>query len=450
MVAENSFLVNPDQKEFIDRLDAEFYHPKYRKNPFVKDLLEPLGRVAETVNRKPEPGQRYHYIELSSLDKETKRIKEAEQLELYDYQDLPSRAKTIVQAGDILVSKLGEKMITVVEQKHQGSVATNAFIVLRPQVDLSSEAFAFILELEPVKKQLERYSYGLRQRITNRDFKKIKLPIPKRIEDRRRLESRVDYYLAEKKRVVEEYQSLFSQLEDILLEELSIEVTTEEDRDSFQVPGEMIEVASFAPKFYSPEYVVVLNQIKEHDYKSYRLRELVEQVAVGRPLRASKEGDTKYLTSKNIEQLEIDLSKLASTEVSGTISSLEEGDLVVVTAGSKLGTTALVSEEAAGVTFNNHIYRLVTTERIDQFYLAVYLNSILGDKQFKRYIGGAMHQNISKQDLSNLEILLPPKEIQQRISNKLREVYKRIKAGYQQLEEEKEEIEEKVISMLSK
>ncbi|MGM0501230.1 MAG: restriction endonuclease subunit S [Bacillota bacterium] len=444
------FTFSGDRAELQFRADAEYHHPKYKLDLFNDKILFKLGEITETSNRKIEDNQEYNYIELNSIEKQTNKIKRREELEVYSYQDLPSRAKTIVKEGDILLSKLGNKSITVVDEEHEGCVASNTFIVFRPTVAISSITLAFILQLKEVKKQFAKYSYGVRKRITNRNFKRIKVPLLNDKDELETIESLIINYINKKDKIIQNYKNLSAKLEKLLLNELSIMINKQEENDSFAVNGDLIVEDNFNPEFYNPEYLKVVQNLKDHQYPNYKLKDIIKKLTVGRPLSSSAKGNVEYLTAKNIDEIEIDTSELEKAKMSGKIPYLKNGDLILISAGHKLGTTAIVTETEEDITFNNHLYRLVPGSKINEFYLLVYLNSILGSKQFQRYKSGGVQPSINKRDILNLEILLPPSEIQDEITNKLIRKYSKIKKDYQELEQEKEKIEAEIINMLTK
>lgn len=92
-----------------------------------------IGDVCDPVSKRGPNGDvpTFQYIDLGSIDNKTKTIVKAS---LLDVADAPSRAKQIVQAGDVLFSNVRVYLenIAPVPDDLDGEVASTAFCVLRP------------------------------------------------------------------------------------------------------------------------------------------------------------------------------------------------------------------------------------------------------------------------------------------------------------------------------
>lgn len=89
-----------------------------------------------------DPSGKFSYIDLSSVDKVTKRIESAVTV---DCSDAPSRARQLVKAGDILVSTVRPNLngVAVVPSELDGATASTGYTVLRPRVDTIDGSYLF-------------------------------------------------------------------------------------------------------------------------------------------------------------------------------------------------------------------------------------------------------------------------------------------------------------------
>ncbi|HIF9343065.1 TPA: restriction endonuclease subunit S [Photobacterium damselae] len=80
---------------------------------------------------KPEASRKFNYIDISSVNRETKTI--CEPSEIFG-KDAPSRARKIVNTGDVLVSMTRPNLNAVakVPDKYNGQIASTGFDVLKP------------------------------------------------------------------------------------------------------------------------------------------------------------------------------------------------------------------------------------------------------------------------------------------------------------------------------
>ncbi|MCB1864442.1 MAG: restriction endonuclease subunit S [Chromatiales bacterium] len=84
----------------------------------------------------------FDYIDLSSVDKDAKRITT---VETYACAEAPSRARQIVQTGDILVSTVRPNLngVAAVGPEHDGLTASTGYCVLRPDAQCLDSSFLF-------------------------------------------------------------------------------------------------------------------------------------------------------------------------------------------------------------------------------------------------------------------------------------------------------------------
>ncbi|PRX23251.1 type I restriction enzyme S subunit [Orenia metallireducens] len=440
-----SYLVDFDSDLFVDRMDPMFHHPKFKDTSFSEVFLKKLGEVSEIINRKPKKGKKYRYIELGSINKNTGKIEEVDKLEEYSYENLPSRAKKVVRRGDIIVSKLVENYtVVVVGEEHDGCVATNAFMIIRPRIDISSDLLAYILKLDDIIKQFQRYGYGATAvRISNSDFKRIRIPIPTPADLKSILESRVEIFKERKESLIQRYDNRFVEIEKRFLDLLGVKLDSVDYKNNFKVKGELLREENLHPSFYKPEHLVVDQVMEDSQYQSIKLREVVEDLTIGSSLTSNAKGKLLYISSRNINRFELDLRKLNNGNLKEKeYARLSTGDILIVNAGYKLGYATVVNKEGEGLSFNNHIYRLRLKDDVIPYYIVIFLNSELAKKQFERYSGGVAHKNINLDSLLDMKILLPNQEVQQRISKEIRGVYEEIIKGYESCKDEDRKLSE--------
>lgn len=108
----------------------------------LSDICLPV----ETTDPRTRPNDWIEYIDISSIDRESKRIVETKHL---SGKDAPSRARQEVQGGDVLFSTVRPNLqaIATVPDRLHGQVASTGFCVLRPASGVSSD-FLFRAVLE--------------------------------------------------------------------------------------------------------------------------------------------------------------------------------------------------------------------------------------------------------------------------------------------------------------
>ena len=96
----------------------------------------------QTWNPKSSGVGSFDYIDLSSVDKDTKSIAS---IERYECSDAPSRARQLVESDDVLVATVRPNLngVALVNGAHHGMTASTGYCVLRPDKDKLDSRFLF-------------------------------------------------------------------------------------------------------------------------------------------------------------------------------------------------------------------------------------------------------------------------------------------------------------------
>ncbi len=105
----------------------------------------PIGDFVErcqTWNPKTSGAGSFDYIDLSSVDKDTKSINS---IERYECSDAPSRARQLVETGDVLVATVRPNLngVALVNGAEDGMTASTGYCVLRPKDDKLDSRYLF-------------------------------------------------------------------------------------------------------------------------------------------------------------------------------------------------------------------------------------------------------------------------------------------------------------------
>lgn len=93
-------------------------------------LLATLGELADVPVEQTGPTGDFVYIDISSIDREAKRISDPKHMTL---SQAPSRAKQVLRAGDVLVSMTRPNLnaVALVPEQLDGAIGSTGFHVLR-------------------------------------------------------------------------------------------------------------------------------------------------------------------------------------------------------------------------------------------------------------------------------------------------------------------------------
>jgi len=168
-----------DAKE-ADRIDAEYFQPKYdeiyniiRQYNHGFDSLENLVEIRDD-NYQPEENKIYNYIELADIGNNGEIINHTQAVGL----DLPSRARRMVKNKDLIVSSIEGSLdkIAIIPQDHDSSLCSTGFFVMHSD-KIEIEVLFIFLKTVAGLLQLKRGCSGtILTAISKNELNKIVVP----------------------------------------------------------------------------------------------------------------------------------------------------------------------------------------------------------------------------------------------------------------------------------
>lgn len=148
-----------------------------------------LGEVCEekTGTRDPrlQPFETFCYVDISSVDNNQKRILNTSVLL---GKDAPSRARQVINAGDVIVSTTRPNLNAVALVPHEldNQICSTGFCVLRPKKELERDyLFAYVCSPDFVKNLSDLVKGALYPAVTDKQVKAQVIPVPPLHEQKR-------------------------------------------------------------------------------------------------------------------------------------------------------------------------------------------------------------------------------------------------------------------------
>jgi type I restriction enzyme, S subunit len=158
-------------------------------------LTVPIGEVTvEIVQREPQTDESFVYIDISSIDRETKRISTPQKMM---GQDAPSRARKVVQTEDVLISMTRPNLnaVAMVPWNLDGQIASTGFDVLRaPGLD-SRWMFYLVRTTDFVQSMSELVQGALYPAVRSKDIRSFEIPLAP-LDEQKRIADKLDALLA--------------------------------------------------------------------------------------------------------------------------------------------------------------------------------------------------------------------------------------------------------------
>lgn len=157
----------------------------------IWDAVE-IGAICErcrAIDPRGSADFRFRYIDISGMDRETKRIKSAP---IVFESNAPIRARQVVNKADVLVSTLHPNLnaVAMVPDELDGEIASTALCVLRARNRIVDPRFIFYFARSRpfIDALLQRIQGTTRQAATDHDVRAVKIPLPPLSEQRRIVE----------------------------------------------------------------------------------------------------------------------------------------------------------------------------------------------------------------------------------------------------------------------
>ena len=348
----------------------------------IADVCEP----AELRDPRQDPAGKFHYVDISGIDRTCKAIAEHQTL---SGADAPSRARKAIRKGDVLVSTVRPNLnaVAMVPAYLDGHIASTGFCVLRPNRAVIEPRYLFYRTLTPefvtaLTARVRGISYPA---VSDKDVKQVEVPLPP---------------LAEQRRIVE----ILDRADD--LRRLRAEADARADR---------ILPSLFVRMFGDPATNSMHWPIK-------RIGEVCDIVSGATPRTERPEfwgGGIPWATPKDLSELDgWSLDRTARTLTGEGLAScsaamVPEGSVLL----SSRAPIGLVAVAGMPMCTNQGFKNLVCGPDVDPWYLfgwcrirTTYLQS-LGR--------GATFKEISKRIVESIELPLPPMQRQRRFRSRL-------------------------------
>ena len=153
-------------------------------------LLAPIGEhilpIETWTPTNAAPDEEFEYIDIASVDRESKRITNANQLLT---TDAPSRARQIVRDGDVLVSTVRPNLnaVAMVPAHLSDAIASTGFCVLRCHSQTLDRDYLFhwVRTAEFVNDMIRKATGASYPAVSDRIIKESQIPLPPLSEQKR-------------------------------------------------------------------------------------------------------------------------------------------------------------------------------------------------------------------------------------------------------------------------
>ena len=450
------------RNEIYGRIDPHFYRPSFirfynilQKSKFeIKTIREISERVTSGATPKSK-GSAYATKEEGIPFIRSGDINEDKTINFDDILYIKSEIHNKLLKGsklkkeDVLIAIVGATIGQVSIYDHEREANINQAIALvRLKEGINPEYVKAFLLSTLGQKQLNRIKRPVARANINLDeIGGIHIILPPLEPENKVVEFMGQLYQRQKQKETEA-QQLIDSINEYVLEELSIKLPEVKDEMCYVVTADEVKNNRCDAYYYQPKFTLVESKLEAVDYPVFSIGELITDLSGGATPKV--EGDfytdidgVFFLRVQNISMEGIILEdvKFIKREVhEGMLkrSQLNKNDLVYTITG-RIGSVAVVPEGFEG-NINQHSVRFHLKEKINNivinpYYVAIFLNTELGNFLAIRKATGGTRPALDYHTLKSLIIPLPSEEIQDKIT-------KEVKARMQKAEQLRKEAKE--------
>lgn len=417
-----------------NNLSAEFYHPAKLA------ALKKLQKFKNKVSDKFVPAKKI----INSVDDEkTVNLDNIHNGFIDDYSFEESKSsKKILKENDVVISKLRPylKEIAFVTGDFGGAHCSTELIILREKIKEGISKFGlfpflFTKEVQTILFWSQkgtnhpRFDEDVLLDLGTPDFsngtlKKLKSMI---------LESCVNYAQSKQK---------YKEAENLIIKNIGFNRKSLDNRLKFIINFlDMKTNDRFDASFYRPEYSDLIKFISTKGYVS--IEDVKQFNKRGAQPQYSFEGEIKVVTSKHLGSDFVDFDNLEKTTVEDyenqKRSRVKKFDVLIYTTGAYVGRTNCFFEDGK-ILASNHV-NILRVKGINPVYLAVFLNSQLGQMQVQKYVSGSAQAELYPKHIEKFVVWDAPKELQNKVAEKATDAYILRKKALELLERAKNEVE---------
>jgi len=441
-------IIRKSQLEGGLRLDSEFYHPekleamKRLSKLGVSTISENFRNIKEIFNPSRHrlattPARVFDLSDVSSfLLEEGTKVEKADEV---------GSTKKIIRQNDVLISRLRPylKEVSFVGFNDIQKLASTEFVVLRKKKDskFPPQALFAFLTTDEVQKILF-WSQGGTEHPRFSENLLMGLKLPKISE--KMAESIVDDVNGTYKNYLIS-QNLYSQAEKLLLEELGLKDFEVEDNLSYIVNLSEVKSAHRADaEYFQPKYEKLIEKIKSKNARI--LGELVSMKKGIEPGSEIYQDEGKLfirVSSLSKNGLEDKDQKYLSDELYQKLKKNYEPkvDEILLTKDATPGTAYVVKEPIEGIVSSGILRLKLKNEKVENEYLALCLNSVIGQMQAERDGGGSIITHWRPEQIKSILIPVLPKSTQQKIADLVQKSHETRSKAKQLLEQARQSIE---------
>jgi len=448
-------VIKLSELEGAKRIDAEYYKPEYLSlfDRLRKAVCVPAKSVAFPARRKFNPNAKeyFDYIEISEVDLSTGDFNVSKIIG----KEAPDRAQWIVNKDDVLVSTVRpiRNAVILIRENKENLVCSSGFAVIHPYKVQANYLFLYF-KIPFVAKLLNRHTTATEYPTINWNDV-LNTPI---YVGREEFQVKISFLIDESFGLLEQSRTLYSQAENLLLEELGLKDFKPKYEKTYTAKlSDTFSAHRIDAEYFQPAYEEVIRKIEDIT-ELKPLGKLANRVK----LKINPENNKLYRYIE-ISDVLIDIGEVNYTERLGkdlppnARIPVKGGELIISKVRPTRGAIGIIPYCLGEDLICSSAFSVFNVNSPLKEYLYVITRSIIGKLQLEKPTKGTSYPTIEDLDVEKLRIPLLPLSTQQKIASLVQQAHEARRKAKELLEIAKKAVEiaiekneEEVLDYLSK
>ena len=446
-------IIHKLQLEGAHRLDAEYYQPEYVNNEKIISSYDykTLGEISEIAYGTTPSGASFYKQGIPFVRSQNFSLLTINNSELVfcDEKFHFDNKKSSIRPRDILFAAVGTTIgqLAIVQNSiKKGNINQNIARVRITSKKIDSLFAGLFFASRIGQLQISRLVTGNAQSYLNTNQVKLfKVPI---ISQRKQLE--IAKYFDKIQNRIEFANSIYFQAENLLLEELGLKDFKPKEELSYVINFSTLRSANrIDAEYFKPRYNKLIDYLKDK-FELKKMEKLVTfQKGIEPGSEKYQEDGNPFMRVSNLSKFGINDNnqKYLSDKIYRELKDNYQPQMgeILLTKDASPGIAYVVKESIEGI-ISSGILQLKIKENLEPEYLALLINSLVGQYHMERDTGGSVIIHWRPEQIKNMVVPILPKSTQQKISNFVRQSYQARKAAKQLLQEAKEKVEKIILN----
>ncbi len=477
------FASNPDafnikslKESFLEtgRLDSEYYLPKYEDcNRHLASYANGYGLVRELctikdANYTPDNSTKYQYIELSNIGQYGDISGVVEQLG----KDLPSRARRIVEKGDLILSSIEGSLgsCALIDKYYDKSLCSTGFYVLQSNY-FNPETLLTLFKSYPIQQLMKKGCSGtILSGISKTELENIKLPMI-RLE----IQDEIAKYVRNSFKYREEALRLLEDVKDtiemsisagggkllninklldkarrewysacwVLMNELDLisDLNVKTVFTLKTLSKSLISRGRLDAEYYQPKFDSLVEQLK-----GFKTKKICEIATISKSIEpgsdAYKQSGIPFVRISDISKFGLSEPEIFLDRCEYDTVPRPKKNTILLTKDGSVGIAYKADESLDVITSGAIVHLNIKVHDVLPDYFTLILNSIVVKMQAERDAGGSIIKHWKTSEIEQVLIPILPMYLQRKISIIVQESFKLRKESQKLLLEAEKLVEE--------